>query len=414
MIKTWGWALTGLALAGWTVLCEPAEAQESRNAAATEAVFLDGMAALENGRPRQAIALFRGILARDPGLVRVRLELARAYFMAEEFDLAREEFLAVLSGDIPTEVRATVAQFIREIDARRGFDWSLEVSTGLAPESMRRGHSDQIDLVFLGQTRRFTYVEPEAPTFEVRANGSASFRRRLGDALGDGGAVGLITARSYVRRTDMEDFNELSLGIDARIQGVWPGTTANAGPTIETHWLGGQRYEDRYFVEVRADTRDQQGLSIFGGAQGGWAENRSTDALSGWTGKARMGLAQSIQGRGSVGVVLEVDRRWSEAGEDSYTEGTLTIFGGIDAGSGIRLDGRGFVSQLVFDERREIFAEKRQETEAGLSGRATKTDWFVLGRFSPFVEAGISRRSSTIDAFGYDEITLSFGFARAL
>lgn len=42
------------------------------------ATFLDGLRNLETGNPQKAIEVFSLILAMDPTLIRVRLELARA------------------------------------------------------------------------------------------------------------------------------------------------------------------------------------------------------------------------------------------------------------------------------------------------------------------------------------------------
>ena len=65
-----------------------------------EARFLIGLRDLETGKPDKAIEAFSAILAADPTLIRVRLELARAYFAAEKWDRARQEFFIVLSGDL--------------------------------------------------------------------------------------------------------------------------------------------------------------------------------------------------------------------------------------------------------------------------------------------------------------------------
>ena len=54
-----------------------------------------------NGHLDRAIAAFRSILVDRPELVRVRLELARAFFLKEEDTLARRHFEQVLAGRPP-------------------------------------------------------------------------------------------------------------------------------------------------------------------------------------------------------------------------------------------------------------------------------------------------------------------------
>ena len=77
----------------------------------------DGEALLD-----EAIASFRAMLVDRPGLVRVRLELARAFFLKGEDDLSRRHFEYVLAGNPPQPVVANVRRFLSQIRARRRWD----------------------------------------------------------------------------------------------------------------------------------------------------------------------------------------------------------------------------------------------------------------------------------------------------
>ena len=108
-------------------------------------LFLYGLASLEaSQRPdradderdillNEAIGAFHLMLVEAPGLVRVRLELARAFFLKGEDDLARRHFEAVLAGGVPDEVAANVNLFLNEIRERDR--WSFNVGFALAPDS---------------------------------------------------------------------------------------------------------------------------------------------------------------------------------------------------------------------------------------------------------------------------------------
>ena len=65
----------------------------------------------------EAIASLRAMLVDRPGLVRVRLELARAFFLKGENDLSRKHFEHVLAGSPPRAVAANVRRFLSEIRA---------------------------------------------------------------------------------------------------------------------------------------------------------------------------------------------------------------------------------------------------------------------------------------------------------
>ena len=89
----------------------------------------------------QAIAAFRAMLIDEPGLLRVRLELARAFYLKGEDDLARRHFEQVLAADPPEAVVANVRQFLANIQARRR--WRFNLGAALAPDSNIGGSSEE-------------------------------------------------------------------------------------------------------------------------------------------------------------------------------------------------------------------------------------------------------------------------------
>ena len=115
--------------------------------------FLVGLAAIETSRKPdvteteqqalldEAIATLRGILVDQPALVRVRLELARAFFYKREDSLAREHFERVMAGNPPPAVATNVRLFLGQIRARRR--WSMYLGTALVPDSNIGASSDE-------------------------------------------------------------------------------------------------------------------------------------------------------------------------------------------------------------------------------------------------------------------------------
>ena len=81
----------------------------------------------------RAVAAFRTMLIENPGLVRVRLELARAFFLKGEDSLARRNFERVLAGKPPPNVAANVGRFLAEMRARRR--WNFHLGAALAPDN---------------------------------------------------------------------------------------------------------------------------------------------------------------------------------------------------------------------------------------------------------------------------------------
>ena len=137
-------------------LAFPAASQE------LPALFDKGMAAVDAaGRAEgdrrdelldEAIASFREMLVADPTLVRVRLELARAFFLKGEDRLAKRHFEQVLAGKPPAPVVLNVNRFLFQIRARRR--WDLHAGFALAPDTnIGAGSDERIIYINVGGAR---------------------------------------------------------------------------------------------------------------------------------------------------------------------------------------------------------------------------------------------------------------------
>lgn len=80
-----------------------------------EVLFLSGRIYAGVGDFRAAADEFRLMLVRDASLLRPRLELAHALFMARDYEGASYHFQQVMAGDIPNDVRAKVQGFLSAI-----------------------------------------------------------------------------------------------------------------------------------------------------------------------------------------------------------------------------------------------------------------------------------------------------------
>ena len=175
-------------------------------------LFLYGLASLEaSQRPNrtddereillnEAIGAFHAMLVAAPGLVRVRLELARAFFLKGEDDLARRHFEAVLAGGVPEPVVANVRGFLAAMEARDR--WSFNLGAALAPDSNIGAGSEErtIYIHVFGQPLPFErdaeelttsgigvavwggaeYQVPLAERWRLRAGGEAARREYSG------------------------------------------------------------------------------------------------------------------------------------------------------------------------------------------------------------------------------------------
>ena len=118
----------------------------------TDVRFLLGLAASRGSQKRgldeeqrlalldEAIAAFRSILIRKPSLVRVRLELALAFYLKEEDGLAQDHFERTLVGRPPEALVANITRFLKVMRARRR--WNAYFGFSIAPDTNINAASD--------------------------------------------------------------------------------------------------------------------------------------------------------------------------------------------------------------------------------------------------------------------------------
>ena len=211
----------------------------------------------------QAVAALHDILVERPELVRVRLELARAFFLKGEDGLARRHFETVLAGNVPQAVAANVRRFLNAIRARKR--WQVRFGMGVAPDSnIGASSGERTIMIDVGGARLpfilndpaeeesgvglsvwtgGEYQYPLSPSWRLRAGGDLSRREYRGGDFdrmtlsGHAGPRWLIDART-----------EASLLLDAR-----------------RHWSGGKGYHREVGPRLEAQRRLTRRVTARGG-----------------------------------------------------------------------------------------------------------------------------------------------------
>jgi tetratricopeptide (TPR) repeat protein len=98
-----------------------------------EILFLLATVAVAQKDYDTAISLYRRILVREPNAERVRLDLARAFFLKGDYDNADRQFRFARAGDIDDVVKANIDHFLGAINRLR--QWTVNFALALAPDS---------------------------------------------------------------------------------------------------------------------------------------------------------------------------------------------------------------------------------------------------------------------------------------
>ena len=237
-----------------------------------DALFLYGLAALGASQHPQvsaenrevllseAIGAFHSMLIERPGLVRVRLELARAFFLKGEDELARRHFEAVLAGDPPAPVVANIRRFLSEIEGRGR--WNYRLGAALAPDSNIGGTSDERTIYIFNLPFERDIEELTTSGIGVAVWGGAEYQKPVTER------IRLRAGADFARREYAgSQFDQLFLGthFGPRWQ-VDEDTSFSVLASVRQRWLGSAPDHRALGARLEGYRRLSQSVNVFANA----------------------------------------------------------------------------------------------------------------------------------------------------
>lgn len=393
----------------------PAEAQQNRTPRdVVGAAFALAMQDIGSGRPARAVPLLRGILARDPGLVRVRLELARAYYDLREFAQARTQLQIALSApELPAAVRENVLAFLRRIDEARGlrtdFRFSLERPSGAG----RRYETDTVMLDLLGVPLPFKLDRPEAPAAALQIGANARRQWRLGVPVLGARSSPYLRGRVEVQEARGTDFDRQELEIAAGNQLTWARQTAFAEVLTGATWRAEQLQDTQVGLGFGYQRVNARGRVLFARGTISRFEAGEGSARDGALFSLTGGISRPFGGLGSLEATLGLERMEARRGDFSYLALEARLTHSVDVEGGFSMTSSVFAETFRQDEPAPGFASFRDEAGYGVDLRVEKNDLFLAKRYTPYVELGLAHRESSIRAYSYDETSVGIGLSSA-
>lgn len=393
-----------------------------------DVLFLTGLAAVGAAEAREdedartalldeAIQAFRAILVDSPDLVRVRLELARAFFLKEDDDLARGHFERVLAGGVRQEVAATVQGFLAAIRARKR--WTAYVGAALAPDSNIGAASDEeevrIQTVFGELPFRRSKDDIASSGIGVSVWGGGEYQYPLADRVRLRAGAD-FSRREYPRSRFDQDFVAAHigprwiLGRDLEASVLATAHYRRLGDLPYNHALGG-RVEAEYLVSRRLRAH----------ARASWqrqSHRDSTDYLDGPLTSFSVGgfwvASPTLAVRSDVGYGTERPRldRLRNTTRWVRLDVTAALPRGFTVGVGgeyhaRRYDGIGIASPLLAPPGAADRADNTRVARASVYNRA-----FTLFGFSPQAVAVYEERESNAQLQDYRRARVELRFQR--
>ena len=378
---------------------------------AMERRFLQGYAAVEQGRLDDAIGLFRAVLVDHPEQTRVRLELARALQLKGRYGSADHHYrLAQEDKDLPDEVLRSIRTTRGLLRDRRSFD--LTVDVGMAPDSnITNGtNAETVDVNFGG------FVIP------LTLNPSARQRSGIGQSVN--------ISTSY--RTRLSDSTKLLLEADSQLLN-YAGKAADdfalqlaAGPEIRLNdnnrltlqavalqrWYGGKSASTggggRIGFQHDFDSGHRLGVNL----DARYAKSGFADAYTGWSLSAQA-VYERVIARTMIGYVSVFGRR-ELLNSKSYSGHEIGTNAGVtgDLPFGVSAGVSAGVSRAAYDAPIALFGgDPRKDWRFNARAQVGLRSVRVWG-FSPSVTYDFNRTDSSLPLYQNDRHRVRFGLVR--
>jgi Flp pilus assembly protein TadD len=365
-----------------------------------QVLFLQAQSALQRRDYGAASTKLRELLSRDPSLVRVRLDLARALFLAGDYGASRYHFELALGEDLPAAARENVHLYLRYIQAQTAW---LEMTFYVGRDSNPGSATSARTVEILGQSFLVDEASKAKPAWgaAMRLQGRAAF-----------GAEDRSYARAQLDLRDYEGgyadyhYAEAALGYTAGVDRAW---SIEAGP-LAAVYQNELLYQGvlaelahRAPLGKRALTLQSVGLRHLA--------YREFDYLSATEAALRLQLRYAPDPVSQVALGLSLAH--SDAREDAYSYDAWDWSVGYlrEFPRHFNLDVRVSLGRVDYADEWTLFGEMRRDRLLRADITLIARDWTVRG-FAPLLSAGHARTRSTIDVAQFERSYVSVGFTR--
>lgn len=402
-------------------ILRPIAAASYGRADRTDVLFLTGLSAIEASRRMppartmekialldEAVAALRAILVDRPDLVRVRLELARAFFYKGEDLLSRGHFDRVLAGKPPKAMVANINRFLRLIRARRR--WQAHFGFSIAPDTNIGAVSDSEIIYIYGLPFRRNEFDGESSGMGFVFWGGWEYQhplaRRVRMRMGTD-----ISIREYKN----DEFDQMTVSLHAGPR-WWmnPVTEMSLLASARQRRSGGRVYSHEYGARFEVEHRLTRRIRLSGRAS--WHERdyvrdehlegpQMDFSLSGsWV------LTPTLQLRGAFGYAAEdpESRKWRNRTRWGRLGASVALPFGFTLGGNAELretDYQGGWHPFVPDN-------SSREDEVRIFSASVFNRGFTALGFSPQLVVVNEQRESNAQLHGYKRTRAELRFVR--
>jgi outer membrane protein len=366
--------------------------------------FLLGLISLAVKDYDDAIRRFRGIIAKEPNAVRVRLELGRTYFQKGDFRNAERQFQFARSGKLPSAVLKNVDAYLANIRRNRTFEVGL--SLAIAPDTNINVGPSVSNVLLFGLPFQLSPDAKRNSGIGLAAGGRVAWTPRIASNLR--WDVGVA---ADARRYSSTEFNDTAFAAFSGPHLILDRVDARLNARASKRWYGGRVYANglggnldmTYYFSGRTGVFSNLSLTHLDypaiPAQSGLVSEYALGAFHAFT-PSSLGRASVVLGRQGAKAPALANRILG--GEANY----------------LREVGGGFTFNLLaryrivrYDARLPAFQTIRQDKHL-VTQLTVLNRRIVVEGFTPTVAYTYTSNASNLSLFRYRRSQFEFGVSR--
>jgi tetratricopeptide (TPR) repeat protein len=370
----------------------------------SEMQFLRGLIAVELHDYKSAIHFFRSILVREPGVVRVRLELARAFFLAKDYDNAERQFRFARAGRVPASVAANIDRYLVAIRNVRQFTYGLSVAA--APDTNINAGPAESDVYLYGLPFTLSKDARRRSGVGLAVDGSGEWSPHIRSArLRMGAQAHALWYRAGA-------FDDVTLGgyIGPRfLSARWDVSPVLSG---FRRWYGNRVYNEALGASLRATYYTGRRLALNAAVGVQDVHYRLPEGQSGPAVNGAFGFTYVLNPTSYVSAAVSASRQAARLSAFANTAVAFDASFYSDLPRGYSVAVEPFFANIAYDAAVPAFGVARRDRQWSLRVSLLNRAVEVLG-FAPRLAYVHIHDSSDISLFSYDRDQIELGVTRA-
>lgn len=366
-----------------------------------QARFLTGMIAMARQDNRRAVRIFRSILIDEPKATRVRLELARAFYLTRDYGNAQRQFQLALAGRPPPGVVASIDKYMRSIRDAKSLSYNFGVA--IAPDTNLNTGSSAREVSLYGLPFDLSEEARQKSGVGIAVEAGGEWAPRIG--AGKRLRLGMNGQRREYSGSNFDDMTLSGYAGPRLVTGSWDLSVLG---TAYKRWYGSRPYNRAVGVRAEATYYVTPRLGISGAIS---AQQISYSHARGRDGSLVSGNAMAFYAlTSSSGLTVKSGLSRQEARIAAYSSWSGFVAAGYfrDMPLGFSIYIEPSLSFARYDEELAGFGRKRSDNTRSMLITLLNRH-LVMTRFTPRISYTRSRQESSIPLYDFTRNRLEIG-----